>query len=187
MLFFLNINLTASGYIGWDIAPISNNFLAINSMEFHTLLYNLAKHFLKSRTGIPLTGSGFGKCRMIRYSIMQWKSTEPTVCQIQLKFFNETTVGLDTMQLSNQQHLKHPDQFNGRPSIDRIIRRESIINKIKGYQTMNVLQKVIVDTKSSKEININCCCCICHPIIFIFSHLFLSYYTMNNSWEVFCQ
>ena len=80
------INPAFSGHVGRDVASIRSHRFPIYEAAGNTPLYNFLKHFLEKIALLPFACSGFAESGVIRNCLIQLKTAEPTVSEIEPHF-----------------------------------------------------------------------------------------------------
>ena len=75
-----------SGYVGWNVASVRSHGFSVDKTASYALFDNLIESFLKESALLPFSRPDFAECRVIRDGVIQFKSTEPAIGNIEPNF-----------------------------------------------------------------------------------------------------
>ena len=122
--------------------------LPIDQLQLHRLNNDLIKDLLIDSCSCKTIDPIPADCRMIRHFAGQAKSEEPAIRSIDLYFFLQPSLGADTKQVSDKQHLKQHDRINRRTTVICTIQMSDfLVDKREVDRLVDLAQKMICGDK----------------------------------------
>ena len=130
--------------IGSDMRWICHQQFSANQTSFNAFANNLIEYITEHRSTVKLSAPKLRDGRMIRNALVKINSKEPTISNVYRNFLFQSAFRINTVQISNQQHLDQNNRINRRPSGRWVEVGNLVIDKVKADKSVQITQKMLL-------------------------------------------